>query len=347
MDNKEKSKKLLVDALVLAFIVGGVFWVGSRFFFLSSSSFTDNAQVRQNKVALTSKVPGFIKEIRYTEFSHVCKGDTLVIIEDSEFKLALAQAEAAYANALAGKEAMGKTIKTTKNNVGVTGAAIEEVKVNLDNAQANYVRFKNLYEKGAVTRQQFECVETQYNALKARYEMMKGQQQSVKLGVGELGSRLDQTEAGLAVAEAALNLARLNLSYTVITAPCDGYTGRRDVQVGELVQPGRILLNLVDEGSIWVLANYREKQLKNVAVGDKVVIKVDAVPGVEFKGYVESISAATGAQFSLVPQDNSTGNFVKVEQRVPVNIAFSKDNKAEDMALLRDGFNAECKVTRK
>ena len=145
------------------------------------------------------------------------------------------------------------------------------------------------------------------------------------------------------LAEAAVELARLNLSYTVVLATCDGVTGRKDIHEGQLVQPGQTLVDIVDGTDLWVVANYRETQLPNIHEGAEVEITADAVPGIVYKGTVESISDATGAAFSLIPQDNATGNFVKVEQRVPVRISL-QGNRPEDLQRLRAGFNLECEV---
>lgn len=149
---------------------------------------------------------------------------------------------------------------------------------------------------------------------------------------------------GIKLAQAALELARLNLSYTVILAPCDGTTGRKEIQEGQLIQPGQTLVDIVDENERWIVANYKETQTTHIREGQPVEIEVDAVPGITFKGAVKSISRATGASFSLLPQDNSAGNFVKVEQRIPVRIEFSADNRPEDMERLRAGMNVECVV---
>lgn len=177
-----------------------------------------------------------------------------------------------------------------------------------------------------------------------RYELLLRQRRSTSLMKQEQAQRLDQTEAGIKLAEAALDLARLNLSYTVILAPCDGTTGRKNIQEGQLIQPGQTIVDIVDANDIWVVANYKETQTANIAEGQQVDIKVDAVPGVVFSGMVRSISRATGASFSLIPQDNSAGNFVKVEQRIPVRIEFTADNDSLDMARLRAGMNVECEV---
>ncbi len=340
----KKSKKLIFNIVVLACLILGLTWVASRFIHLGSVEFTDNAQVKQHIVPVNSRVQGFIKEIRFEEYQEFKKGDTLAIIEDSEFRFRLAQAEADYYNAVSGKSAMATAINTTSSNIEAGDAAVAEAKVRMENAERDYIRYKNLFENDAVTKQQFDAMETNYVALKQRYEALKSQRQSTVLVKAEQGDRLNQTEAAIRLAEAALDLAKLNLSYTVIIAPCDGVTGRKKIQVGQLIQPGQTITDFVDSGSKWVIANYKETQTANISVGNEVEIEVDAVPDVVFKGVVESVSQATGASFSLLPQDNSAGNFVKIEQRIPVKIIFTDDNKADDMARLRAGMNAECIV---
>ena len=174
--------------------------------------------------------------------------------------------------------------------------------------------------------------------------MLARQRSATSTVVDVSRERLPQSDAAIELAEAMLAMAELNLSYTVVTAPCDGYTSRKEIEVGQLVQPGQTLLDVVDSGDVWVAANYKETQLPHIAPGSKVDIKVDAIPGVTFKGTVASISNATGASLSLLPQDNSAGNFVKVRQRVPVRIEFAPDNNPDDMARLRAGMNVECEI---
>ena len=160
----------------------------------------------------------------------------------------------------------------------------------------------------------------------------------------EQTQRLEQNMAGIKLAKAALELAKLNLSYTVITAPCDGTTGRKNIQEGQLIQPGQTLVDIVDANDIWIVANYKETQTANIREGQSVEIEVDEVPGIRFEGVVKSISRATGASFSLFPQDNSAGNFVKVEQRIPLRIEFTGKNNKADLERLRAGMNVECEV---
>ena len=163
----------------------------------------------------------------------------------------------------------------------------------------------------------------------------------------EQNTRLGQNDAGIKLAESALDLARLNLSYTAIIAPCDGMTGRMEIQAGQLVQAGQTLVEIVDAKDKWIVANYKETQTANIKVGQPVEIVVDAVPNCKYKGVVTSISKATGASFSLMRQDNSSGNFVKIEQRIPVRINFTKENNVKAMERVSSGMNVECKVLYK
>lgn len=339
-----KNRRLLQNISVAILIIAGVLWIVSQFTSFTHSKFTDNAQVRQQIVPINSRIQGFIKEIRFDEYTPIKTGDTLVIIEDTEFKLRLAQAKADLQNATSGKNAMETNISTINNNLSVSDAAIEEIKVLMLNAEKEYNRYKQLYEDNAVTRQQYENIETNYAALKAKYDRLTRQKHSTALSGKEQTHRLGQSDAGVDVALAAIELAELNLSYTVITAPCDGYTSRKNIQEGQLIQPGQTLLSIVDTKDVWIIANYKETQTAYMNVGDKVRIDVDAIPGVTFIGDIVSISQATGAQYSIIPQDNASGNFVKVEQRIPVKIRFSKENPEQDMKKLRAGLNVECKI---
>lgn len=274
----KKIIKRIYNVVVVLFLVGAVAWCFSHFVHGVDVEYIDDAQVCRHITPINTRVPGFIKEIRFTDFQHVHKGDTLVIIEDAEFRLQVAQAEAGLRGSKSGSSVVTASMGTTVCNV-----------------------------------------------------------QTHQLG---------SSRAGESVAEAQLNLARLNLSYTVIVATCDGVMGRKDIHVGQLVQPGQMLARIVDDDDVWVVANYRETQMDGIEVGKTVDFTADAIPGVVFHGKVEALSAAAGSAYSMIPVDNATGNYVKVEQRVPVRIALDKDNDPKQVALLRAGLNVETKVKK-
>jgi len=214
-------------------------------------------------------------------------------------------------------------------------------KAQLQNAERDFRRFEALLKQGAVTQQQYDNVNTAYLSAKARYEQVTRARQSTALVNDEQTVRLSQSEAAIRLANANVEIARLNLSYCVIIATADGFVGKKEINVGQLVQPGQNIVRIVDDNDKWVEANYRESQLKNIRPGSQVEFRADAVPGVVFSGVVESLSGATGSAFSMMPVDNATGNFVKVEQRLPVRIKIT----GGDASLLKAGYNVECEVS--
>lgn len=346
MENSNKNRKSIkiLNVVIVVALVGGLVWIASKFVHFGRVEYTNNAQVRQHITPLHSRVQGFIREIRFEEFQQVHKGDTLVIIDDAEFRLRVAQAAADLQNARMGRSVAGTGASTAQNNVSVSDASIEEVKVLLDNARTELTRYENLLAQDAVTRQQYDAVKTNYDATLAKYNTLTRQRQTTTLVSREQSQRLEQQDVFVQLAETSLELAQLNLSYTVIVATADGVMGRKAIQVGQLIQPGQAVATIVESGDKWVIANYKETQTARIAEGQPVEIEVDAVPDVTFRGVVRSISEATGSAYSLIPTDNAAGNFVKVEQRIPVRIEFAADNRAEDLARLRSGMNAECKV---
>lgn len=344
MKLKHRTKKIISYALTFAIIISATVWVVSKFVHFGNIEFTDNAQIQRHLVPVNSRVQGYIKEIRFQEYQKVHKGDTLVVIDDADMRLTVAQANADYQNAVAGRDVANRSVGVASANVAVTEASILEAKVLLDNAATDLERYSALLAKDAVTRQQYDYVKTDYEAKKARYDMLSQQRQATASIVSETKERISQTDAGIELAKAMLETALLNLSYTVITAPCDGYTSRKEIQQGQLVQRGQTLLDIVDTNDVWVTANFKETQMHRIHPGSEVEIRVDAIPDKVFKGVVKSVSTATGAALSVLPQDNSAGNFVKVRQRIPVRIDFTETHSSSELEQLGSGMNVECEV---
>lgn len=344
MNMNRGTRKILRDVVVIIVILAGLLWVCSKFCHFGTVEYTDNAQIRKNIVPINSRVQGFIDRVCFDDFQFVHKGDTLVVIESSEYELKMEQAKANLQKALMENTAMQTMISTTANNLAVSDANIEETRIRLEQAETDYRRYEQLYGEKAVTRQQYDNAKADYEATKAKYDMLVRQKKSTSLVKDEQTQRLEQNQTNVDVAKAALKLAELNLSYTVIVAPCDGVTSRKAVQEGQLIQPGQTLLSLVEHDNVWIIANYKETQTAHIREGMPVEITVDAVPGVKYYGEVSTLSNATGAQYSVIPQDNSAGNFVKIEQRVPVKIIFTDKNSRENIGLLRSGMNVECEV---
>lgn len=340
----KRTKKIGRNIVVIAIILVGLGWVCSRFIHLGRVEYTDNAQIRRNIIPINSSVQGYIQKVCFDDFQFVHKGDTLAVIESSEYRLKVVQAKANYQKALMENSAMETVISTTANKLTVSDANIEELRIRLNQAKTDFHRYEQLYAQKAVTRQQYDNAKADYEATRAKYDMLVRQKRSTSLVKDEQTQRLEQNQTNIEVAQAAQHLAELNLSYTVIVAPCNGVTSKRAIQEGQLIQPGQTLLSVVDHDSVWVIANYKETQTRHIDEGMPVDIEVDAVPGITYQGRVATLSSATGAQYSIIPQDNSAGNFVKVEQRIPIKIVFTGENRREDMDRLRSGMNVECEV---
>jgi membrane fusion protein (multidrug efflux system) len=349
-DNKKQKKRknkwlvMIINILIFLAALVALAFVLKKYFHIGDKNFTNDAQVEAHIVPINTRVSAYIKEIRFEENQKVKKGDTLVILDDREIKAKVLQAEAAYLNALAGAKTAKSTVNTIANNTSVIEASIAGAKSNMLNSEKDLKRFEALLAEEAVTQQQYDGIKTKYDAAKAQYDALLGQRKSVDYSLREMDGRIEMSQAGIKQAQAALDLAKLNLSYTVITSPYDGYMGRRKVNEGQLLNPSQQVANIVTDQKKWIVANYRETQMEGIAIGKPLNIEVDALGGKIYKGVVSSISPATGSKLSTIPVDNSTGNFVKVQQRIPVRIDFTEANTDADLNLLRVGMNVEVMI---
>lgn len=303
---------------------------------------TDDAQVEQYISPVNVKVAGYIKEIRFTEHQFVHKGDTILIIDDREYAIALKQAEAQLMDARSGRKVIGNSVNTASSSATVLDASIEEAELRVEKLERDYRRYSALLEKKASTPVIVEQYKTELDMAKARVSALKRQREAARSTVNEVSQRQENADAAILRAEAAVDMARLNLSYTVITAPADGYLGRRTIEQGQLVSPGQTITTLIPDGKKWVVANFKETQMARIRPGQSVEITVDAMPGKRFAGTVTAISQATGSKYSMVPTDNSAGNFVKIQQRVPVRIDFN--GSLDDTANSRMAAGMMCEI---
>lgn len=341
MEQKKSSKILTILGIII--LCGGLVWIGMIFWGFDKKTTTDDAQVEQYISSINVRASGYISEIRFTEHQYVHKGDTLLIIDNREHKIRLMEAEAALKDANAGKNVIGATLDRTENSVLVYDSSIDEIEARINKLRKDKSRFENLVKRNAATPIQLEQIETELIALEAKLESVKQQKRTANSSVTEVVNKQESVEAAILRATAAVEMARLNLSYTVVTAPCDGWLGRRALEVGQLVSAGQAITNILPDEQKWIIANYKETQIKNLSVGQKVNITIDAWPDDEFQGVITHISAATGSKYSMVPTDNSAGNFVKIQQRIPVRIDFVSLSK-EDNSKLAAGMMAVVEI---
>ncbi len=340
---KRFIRNVVMNTLGICLALGGIGWVIHYFWRYTEYEITNDALVDQYIVPVNVRISGYIEEVRFIEHQQVRAGDTLLVLDDSEYRIKLADAEAALMEAEAAADILTSTIRTTRSNVEVSEANIAESRARLWEKEQDFKRYKNLLAEESVSRRDFEQVKAEYEAMQARYEALIRQKASSVSQADETAKRTKSAAAAILRKKADLEMARLNLSYTVVTAPYDGYMGRRTLEPGQLVQAGQSLTHIVRNDGKWVTANYKETQIARIAIGAEVNIKVDAVSGRVFKGRVTAISEATGSKYSLVPTDNSAGNFVKIQQRIPVRIDFT-GMAPGDMQLLRAGMMVETEV---
>jgi membrane fusion protein (multidrug efflux system) len=295
--------------------------------------------------------------VRVNDNQHVRKGDTLLILDDREMKVKLQQAEAALAtsrsslgSARATTIAAKANVATSQASVAAADAQIEAAKVNVWRATEDYKRYANLIRDHSITQQQYEqalaakqTAEKQLEILQRQKTQASRESNAVASQSTATGSQISVAEATIKERETELAQAKLNLSYTVITASEDGTVSKVNVREGQYVQGGSSLFSIVRDNVKWVVANFKETQLENIREGEKVLVTADAFPGHEFEAEVSSFSPATGARFALLPPDNASGNFVKVVQRLPVKIEFTNSQDSL-ISRLRAGLNVNVDV---
>lgn len=336
-------KKKIITIIAVLFILAGIVAI-VMLFVDNSTEKTDDAQIEQYISPINVKVAGYISEIRFTEHQYVHKGDTLMIIDGREYVIALHQAEAALIDARSGRKVVGNTVNTASTNASVFESTIEEARLRVEKLQRDYDRYSRLLERKAATPVVVEQYRTELDMAKARVNALKRQSEAARSTVSEVTQRRENAEAAIMRAEAAVDMARLNLSYTVITAPADGFLGRRSIEVGQLVNPGQTITTIATDGPKWIVANFKETQMANIRIGQEAEILVDAIPEQVFRGRVSAISSATGSKYSMIPTDNSAGNFVKIQQRVPVRIDFSDSLSAELNRRMVAGMMCEVEI---
>ena len=343
---KQRVRQLIVSTIGVAILAWGIFEIVCLFLDYKNNETSNDAQIEQYLSPVNLRASGYIKRIYFTEHQDIRKGDTLLVLDDREYRIRVMEAEAALKDAQAGAHVIDATLQTPTTSATVYEASIAEIEIRLAKLEKDRQRYRNLVERNAATPIQLEQIETEYDATKKKLDATKRQQKAANSGITEVQSRKANSAAAIERAQAALEMARLNLSYCVVTAPCDGKLGRRALEEGQAVNAGQTITYIMPNTQKWIIANYKETQVENLHVGQKVKITVDAVEGKTFEGKITAISGATGSKYSLVPTDNSAGNFVKIQQRIPIRIDFIGLSD-EDNAKLAAGMMAIVKAELK
>ena len=294
---RQKRRNIILNIVCLLIAGSGLVWTANYFWRYINYEITNDAFVDQYIAPVNVRVAGYIQEVRFREHQFVHEGDTLVVLDNREYLIRQKEAEASLLDAQESRDVLTSGIRTSHTRIAEQDANLAEAKARLWQTEQDYRRYERLLKEESVPEQQYDQAKASYEAARAHYDETSKKQVGV--------------EAGILRAEAALDLANLNLSYTVVTAPYSGYMGRRTLEPGQYVSAGQTLSYIVRQSGKWITANYRETQIANIYIGQPVRIKVDGLPGKVLHGHVTAISEATGSKYSLVPTDNSAGNFVK------------------------------------
>lgn len=333
-NNNNKLRYLLIGVLLVVVGAYGLsVWLKSK-----HHETTDNAQLDANIISVRSAVSGFVVEVRFKDNQRVKMGDTLAIIDKSDYEAKVIQARAMLKSAevqtgvsRSSAQAATESASASVLNSSAMKANIESAQARLTRSNKDVARVRKMFAEGAATQQQLEAVNAENESASAQFVMTSRQYQaSANQATGARSSaKAQQNAIGVSNAiveqrKAELELAETQLKHTLIIAPFEGIVSKKTIEVGQLVQYGQPLCSAIEMNDLWVTANFKETQLEKIRVGEEVRIRLDAYPDLQLKGKVESIGGATGAKFSLIPADNATGNFVKVTQRVPVRIMLDK-----------------------
>ena len=355
MENqKSNKKKIIIAVIVLLALSYGIF----KYVHSLSHETTDDAQIEKNMNPIIPRVMGYITKVNIKDNDYVKKGDTLFTIDNNDYIVKLEDAKAALiaaqGNFEVSKADVGSalaSVSVSDANVQSAGGNIETAKIRLGRATNDFERYENLYKNHSITKQQYEQALAAKQEAESQLRILQQQQKASSFQKSVIVAKSNvsnkQTEvasANIKRAEAMLAAAKLNLSYTVVTAAIDGQVSKISIQPGQLVQPGQALFYIINNQEAWVIANFKETQLDKMKMGQKVTVKVDAYPSTDFQGELTSFSPATGSKFSLLPPDNATGNFVKTIQRLPVKISLNTSNDPEKIKLLRPGMNVNVDV---
>ena len=339
---KPRSRRKAVFMTIGALALMGVAYFGYNYITVGRFMIaTDDAYVGAYMSIISPKISAIVADVPVVDNQHVKTGQTLVSLDDGDYRLAVDQAKSKLATQLAAITTYDAQIKSAEASTAQARAQLDSAKANVVKAEADFNRTSALTAKDYASKASLDDTIAARDSANAQVKANEAAIQSAVAKVAMLRAQLDQAEKLAAELRVAVSQAERDLSFTNIRAPFDGVIGNRGVQSGDYVTPGKRLMAVVPLDKVFVNANYKETQLPPIAVGQTATIKVDALDGEALKGTVESISPASGSQFSLLPPENATGNFTKIVQRVPVRIAIPA---SEADGRLRPGLSVVVSV---
>lgn len=325
----------LLSVVALAFL-GRWYFIGR---FVES---TDNAYVQGEITRISSQLSARIDEVKVNDNQHVEKDQLLVKLEDKDFRLALDRAKASLATHEAELAQARSKLKSQGSAIAASEADLNASQATFGRTQIDLNRAQTLRKPGYVSEERVTTLTADSHVARSQVAKAQADLQAQRIQIDALNADIKRLEALIESAHAEIAQAEINLARTEIRAPVAGLVGQRSARVGQYVQSGSQLLSLVPDDGLWIQANFKETQVGRMRPGQKARLTLDTFPDTPIEGRIDSLFAASGAQFSLLPPDNATGNFTKVVQRIPVKITFAADNPLKN--LIRPGMSVEAEV---
>ena len=329
--------------LVILLAVGLLLLTGGTFWYIDNVGYetTDDAAIEGHVIQVSPKLSAHVKAVHFDDNYQVKRGDLLIELDSRDFEVSLASAVANLASAQSKLVEAEAQQNVTQASLGQARADLVSAEATADNAKSDLERNERLFRTHVIDRREYDASVAQAKSAVANVESAAKKVASQEAQVRLTSAQYVTASAEEKQSQAQLHQAQLQLSYTKIFAPFDGRVTKKSIEPGNYVQPGQTLFSLVPP-DVWVVANFKETELKQMRVGQPVSVRVDAVPDRNFSAHVESFQVGTGGRFTLLPPENATGNFVKVVQRVPVKIVF--DEPSDDLERLWPGESVEPKV---
>lgn len=342
-DTTNSFLKLLPRLLIALVVLGVAGWYGYReYVFATSHETTDNAQVETHLVPVLSRIAGYVQKVTVADYDTVAQGTLLVKIDPTEYTLTLTEQQADYHQSQVDVANAEASLTNARVALGVSEANYNLQKIRRDKALRDFKRDQGLFANRAITPKQLDDSENNYQSAEQQLIVNDKQRQLDVSRVPIQQTNLEKFRSVLAVKKARLAEQEFKISNTDVVAPESGRIGRKNVEPGQYVQPGQTLMTIAGDQTYWIVANFKETQIRRMHLGLPVDITLDAYPDVVIRGRIQSFSEATGSKFALLPPDNATGNFIKVTQRLPVKIAI--DNPAKYLDKLKAGLSATVEV---
>jgi len=344
-EKPKKSRKIIFPIILAIIIIGGGYYAINTYLYSIAHENTDDAQLETDVSPVSPRIAGYVTDVLVQDNEKVKAGQILIKLDGRDLQIKEEQAQAALDNAQANLGAIKANTVSYDAAIATAQANVDNANVKVNKAKDDFDRYSKLYADKSISQQQYDDIKAAYDNAKTALRVTLKQQDAAEEQYKAAVQQIAVAQSTVSQRQDDLDYAKLQMSYTTITAPASGEISKKNVEPGQYVQTGQQLFAVVSDSDIWAVGNFKETQLGDMKVGQTATVDVDAFKDKHIMGVVNSIAGGTGARFALLPPDNSTGNFVKVVQRVPVKVVLKLDSDLKER--LRPGMSVDIEVNTK